>query len=287
MTSEEYKKISLIDYLGNLGILPDHTRKSGNEIWYLSPFRKEKTPSFKITVDKNTWYDFGADLGGSIIDFVRHFYKLSVGEAFKHLNDHETKPMPLLLKNIPSYEKTNRIEIRSVKVLKNPALIAYVNSRFIDIQIARKYINEIYYRRGERNFFTVGMENDSKGYEVRTKFFKGSILTKDITSIVRGFNTVSIFEGFIDFLSLLTILKKDTLKSDVIILHSVAIVKRAKPIIDSNKYQKIYAFLDNDPAGNKALLELGKIENVEVKDMRYLYTGYNDINDRLKSNQSD
>lgn len=287
MTIAEQKKISLIDYLGSLGYKPEHTRKSGNEIWYLSPLRKEKTASFKVTITANTWYDFGLSKGGSIIDFVSHYYNLSIADSLKLLNSKEINPTPYSLGDIPAFNRSGSAELRSIKELKNPHLVSYLEERHINIRIASKYVKEIYYKRNEKNLYTVGMKNDSGGYEVRTKVFKGCILSKDITSILGNFDTVSIFEGFIDFLSMLTIQNIDALKSDLIILHSTSMIKKAIHKISSREYRKVYAFLDNDEAGNIALSELEKINGSAIKDMRFLYPEHNDINDKLRLTNSD
>ena len=34
-------------------------RRSSNELWYLAPYRGERTPSFRVNVAKQLWYDFG------------------------------------------------------------------------------------------------------------------------------------------------------------------------------------------------------------------------------------
>ena len=42
----------------------------GGELWALSPFKDENTPSFSVCVEKGYWYDFSAGFGGNLIDFV-------------------------------------------------------------------------------------------------------------------------------------------------------------------------------------------------------------------------
>ena len=281
MTTKEVKQIPLADLLGNIGFLPEHSQKDGNELWYKSPLREEKTPSFKITIDKNTWYDFGAAAGGSIIDFAITYFNCDVTEAFERITKRKFVSVAPKLKAIPVLKKSDAVELRSIKELNNPALVGYLVERGINISIARKYVKEIYYRRNGKNLFTVGMENDSNGYEVRTKFFKGCILSKDLTSIINGFDSVSIFEGFIDFISLLTFKNIDRLKSDIIILHSTSQVNKAVSKILNSNYKKVFAFTDNDDAGDLAFSKLCELKNIKVKDMRYLYEDYKDFNDKL------
>ena len=58
------RRIPLADFLARLGHKP--VRRSGNELWYLAPYRGERTPSFRVNVAKHLWYDFGLGKGGDI-----------------------------------------------------------------------------------------------------------------------------------------------------------------------------------------------------------------------------
>lgn len=49
MNIEEVKKIPLEDFLGRAGSV----RRQGDSVWYLSPFRQERTPSFKVSLSLN------------------------------------------------------------------------------------------------------------------------------------------------------------------------------------------------------------------------------------------
>lgn len=281
MTTKQIKKVPITDLLGSLGFLPEHSQKNGNEYWYKSPIRKEQTASFKVTISKNTWYDFGAGTGGSVIDFVMAYKRCEVAEAFAIIRSKKITSVAPLLAAVPVVYNNNPVELRSIKSLQNTVLVGFLKNRGLDIEIAKNYVNEIYYRRADRNYFTVGMKNDSGGYEIRTDKFKGCILSKDLTTIKNGFDTVSIFEGFIDFLSLLTIRKIAQLKSDVIILHSTSQINKVISKLSNSNYNKAYAFLDNDEAGGLAFTKLKNSNEIEVKDMRYLYDGYKDLNDQL------
>ena len=54
------RQIPIADFLRRLGHEP--TRRSGNELWYSAPYRSERTPSFRVNVEKNVWYDFDAPI---------------------------------------------------------------------------------------------------------------------------------------------------------------------------------------------------------------------------------
>ena len=50
-------------------------KEKQGEAWYVSPFRPdERTPSFKIDLARNVWYDHGRGEGGTIIDFTAALY---------------------------------------------------------------------------------------------------------------------------------------------------------------------------------------------------------------------
>jgi DNA primase len=60
MNIEEAKSIQLEDYLRRMGFNP--VKQQGSSLWYKSPFREEKEPSFKVNPDRNLWYDFDAPI---------------------------------------------------------------------------------------------------------------------------------------------------------------------------------------------------------------------------------
>ena len=65
------RQMPLADFLARLGYEP--VRRSGNELWYLAPYRGERTPSFRVNVAKQLWYDFGLGKGGDIFTLAGEF----------------------------------------------------------------------------------------------------------------------------------------------------------------------------------------------------------------------
>ena len=51
MNIEEAKRIPLEDYLRRMGFSP--VKEQGDSLWYRSPFRQERTPSFKVSLSRN------------------------------------------------------------------------------------------------------------------------------------------------------------------------------------------------------------------------------------------
>ena len=62
-------------------------------------------------------------------------------------------------------------------------------------------MKEVRFALAGKTCYALGFKNDSGGYELRNKNFKGSGSPKDIRFIENGSNTLAVFEGFFDFLS--------------------------------------------------------------------------------------
>ena len=94
-----------------------------------------------------------------------------------------------------------------------------------------------------------------------------------------------VFEGFMDYLSFLTIRHKNSLAypcidwQDYIILNSTANVDKA--LYPLGEYEKIHCLLDNDEAGRKATQAIQKEYGWRVRDASHLYSGHKDLNDHL------
>ncbi|MEO6285451.1 MAG: CHC2 zinc finger domain-containing protein [Dyadobacter sp.] len=86
LTLAQIKELDIADYLLELGYEPNKIRNVDN--WYLSPFRNERTASFKVNRNLNRWFDFGIGSGGNLVDFALIFYQCTVGEVVKIFSDY-------------------------------------------------------------------------------------------------------------------------------------------------------------------------------------------------------
>ncbi len=168
--------------------------------------------------------------------------------------------------------------------LRSRALVAYLQERGIPAQIATEHCRQVHYSCRGNRYYAVGFANESGGYELRNKYFKGCIAPKDISlrRIRDGpTNEVAVFEGFIDYLSWLTIYGRPDM--DAIILNSVSNVGKA--IQHLHDYGAIHCYLDNDDAGSTAMTKLSDKFDSIVIDHRNAYLGFADINDYLRAVQ--
>ena len=72
------EQIGLESYLASLGFYP--ACKRGKDIWYVSPFHEEHTPSFKIDSRYQIWYDHSLGTGGDLVDFGLKYHGCGYSE---------------------------------------------------------------------------------------------------------------------------------------------------------------------------------------------------------------
>ncbi len=287
MNIEETKNIRLADYLQSLGYQP--VKQQGNSLWYNSPLRAEKEPSFKVNLDRNLWYDFGTGKGGNIIALAQEFYQ---SNDIPYLLNRITEQSPSICPVSFSFgqqplqpSSAPQIEIVS---LSSPALFAYLQERGINTELAKRECKELRSFREGKPYFAIAFPNASGGYEVRNKYFKGCTAPKDITHVRQQGEpkeTCFVFEGFMDYLSFLSIRKQrnpeypDLNAQDYLILNSTSNLSKA--LYPLGDYERIHCFLDNDDAGRKAVEVIQSEYGLRVRDSSHLYSGHKDLNDYL------
>ena len=273
----EAKEMDMVQYLSLLSYEPSKIRN--NDYWYLSPLRQEKTPSFKVNRKLNRWYDHGLGKGGNIIDFGIQYYGCSVGEFLNKLDGGFSFQKPL--KNIPKIENAPEPQLKILKdvELKSNALIRYLEQRRIPVEIATRYCREVHYELNAKSYYGIGFKNDSGGFEIRNPYFKASSSPKDITTVKNASDEVTVFEGFMDFLSFKSIRENDLNKTpDFVILNSLSLFEKARPFLESHKSINLY--LDNDAAGKKVARE-ALSNSKRYNDYSKLYQNHKDLNDWL------
>ena len=280
-TIQDIKRIPIRDYLAQRGISPK--QEDSRYGFYLSPLRKEQYASFKVDYSQNVWYDFGAGRGGSIIDLVMEVEKCNFRQAVERLRKNNISTSNLVtsptLHTLPS-----GLQVLGDYPLRHPALINYLDSRAVDTTIAKKFCCEVHYSVGERNYFAIGFRNDYGGWELRSERFKGCSTPKHITTIDNGSDKALAFEGFMDFLSYLTIKRNDSPTCNIAVLNSVANAQKA--VLFLARHRSIYTFLDNDDAGRKALAEIERLcPQSKVINQSDFYRGHKDLNDYLRWEQ--
>ena len=83
-------------------------RKAGREWKGLSPFNKEKTPSFFVNDQKAMWFDFSSGKNGNIFDFLMLTEGVSFPEAVERLAQQAGVPLPVMTCEAQAQEERRR-----------------------------------------------------------------------------------------------------------------------------------------------------------------------------------
>lgn len=280
------KLIPITDFLAAYGHEPSSIR--GADYWYASPFRNERTPSFKVDSRRNVWYDHGEGVGGTIIDLsIRINGGCGVSEALRAiaLASGNSKPLPSRVEMAPRSvpDKVSASQIEDVLPVSDPPLVKYLEEvRGLPLAMAGPFVRQVRYRTGDGSrHLAIGFQNRVGGFELRSPRFKGSIGSKDITVVGDPRDqTVRVFEGFLDFLSAQA-LWPDEKEMPAVVLNSVSMAARGADELLRRGCSATCLF-DADLAGSRALAAFKEVLGSDkVIDARVRLAGAKDVNELL------
>ncbi|WP_163219311.1 CHC2 zinc finger domain-containing protein [Bacteroides sp. 224] len=259
-------------------------KETGKELWYLSPFREERTPSFKVNIGSNTFFDFGEGIGGTIIDFWCRYQRCDVKTAICQLSSSFSFPKQESFAKERSKKGNTKthsiIQIKETRPIEHPVLINYLRSRGFDSRVY-SFLNEVHFEIKGRANYALGFKNDKGGFELRNSLFKGCSSKALSTFIRENSKTLCLFESFTDFLSFVCDTEygkynPEYNENSFIVLNSLALVNLAKPYFKSFEVVKLY--LDNDHAGKSITTELVNDFSNSI-DCSVSFAGYKDYNE--------
>ena len=287
MKEEDFSRIkrySIVEYLERKGIKP--VRKTPTYAMYRSPLREETHPSFKVDTEKNLWIDYAEGRGGSIIDLCMRMEGCTLSEAIHRLgqnvpdNTVYSSHKDFSQNNLqPTMAANETRKLISISGTLPPYLQEYLTKeRCIDMEKAMPFLKCISYEVRGRRYQAIGFANRSGGYELRDNHsFKGTIAPKDITPIFTDrTEPVCIFEGFMDFLSFLSM--KEEITNHCLVMNSVSNVARTIRYLNDRHLTHIRTFLDNDEAGRRAVQDFIKA-GFHVENMNIHYKDFKDLNE--------
>lgn len=305
MNASQSRQIPMVDLLQKLGFNPTKggIKHGGNRIWYNSPLHADRTASFVINVPENTWHDFADNQHGSPLDFVLKLFNLSFKEGLQKLDYLYNGETSYLANTIPEQLVLQQnweapiFKILYERDLENEHLINYLqNERKIPLSLARYFCKEVGYHSYTKGkpYYGIGFKNYVGTYEIRNPYFKGTLGEKSFTYISgENRDEIDIFEGFMDFLSMMVIqdIKSPVPPKDVLVLNSLSLYSQSEIFLiesvnndsDINYYE--YANLWFDNSDQKALtlsnsrLLPGYAKNIQR--MNHIYEGFDDLNDYL------
>ena len=278
------KRYPIVEYLERKGVKP--VRRTAAYALYCSPHREETHPSFKVDTEKNLWIDYGEGRGGSIIDLCMRMEGCTLSEAIRLLG--QNAPVNGTYSFLNDFVPNNSQPVMAVNGARRLIEISdtlpshfqeYLTKvRCINLEKAMPFLKCISYEVRGRHYQAIGFANLSGGYELRDdKTFKGTIAPKDITPIFTDrAEPVCIFEGFMDFLSFLSM--KEEITNHCLVMNSVSNVARTIRYLNDRHLTHIRAFLDNDEAGRRAVQYFIKA-GFHVEDMNIHYKDFKDLNE--------
>ena len=278
------KRYPIVEYLERKGIKP--VRKTPTYAMYRSPLREETHPSFKVDTEKNLWIDYAEGRGGSIIDLCMRMEGCTLSEAIRLLG--QNAPVNGTYSFLNDFVPNNSQPVMAVNGARRlieisdtlpPYFQEYLTKvRCINLEKTMPFLKCISYEVRGRRYQAIGFANISGGYELRDdKTFKGTIAPKDITPIFTDrAEPVCIFEGFMDFLSFLSM--KEEITNHCLVMNSVSNVARTIRYLNDRHLTHIRAFLDNDEAGRRTVQDFIKA-GFHVEDMNIHYKDFKDLNE--------
>lgn len=246
------------------------------------------------------WKDFG-DAGGNVIDFALRYFRLAendVSGALERLDglgigsNKAQTPSPALSNSSVSAPEPEAAACPftniQIELLTSEKLITYLAGRGISADLAKYYVQQVRYTFEGRRFLALAFANDKGGHEIRsTGNFKGSLPPKTITYLhpdkMDGSQTVTLFEGWIDYLSALTFYGKREASTPVLILNSIVTGEAAIEKLRLLGVSKVHCYLERDTGGRVMLNHLRKaLPDVDLVDQSGLYDGHKDFNEFLQ-----
>ena len=164
MDIQTAKQIRIADFLHSLGYSP--VKQQGINLWYKSPLREEAEASFKINTERNQWYDFGLGKGGGIIELAAHLYATDhVPYILKRIAEQTPHVRPVSF----SFGKQNSSEpsFQQLEIvpLSSPALLAYLQGRGINMELAKRECSEARFTHNGKRYFAIAFPNGSGGFK--------------------------------------------------------------------------------------------------------------------------
>ncbi len=284
MTSEQVKKISIVDFLARQSITPDKISHNGQTAIFKSPFRNEKTASFHVDTQSNLWFDHGLGSGGSIVDLVMFLENINFYDALTMLQGEiADQTFSFCRRKVDQPEERKfGIEISSAQRIWHYGLKQYLTERMISLRTASIFVKEVHFHlaKSDKDHFAIGFENVKGGYELRNRYWKGGSSPK-FYSFINGASSgqVTIYEGFFDFLSGLELSRSIKPQFDTIVLNSLSNLAKCTDLL--SEYRQLNLVLDNDPAGREAVKVFKSHHHNVVNHSERLFPNYKDLNEYL------
>ena len=137
MFNNELYNIPLETVLVALG-----SRKGTERNKWISPLHPDTDASLHVNPEKNVWFDFGLNAGGTNVDLIMRAKNCSKQEAYRFLGALVPSEYRSQLLEVHPPESPARRTL-TVRCIQNRYLLNYLESRKIPVDLARRYLKEV------------------------------------------------------------------------------------------------------------------------------------------------
>ncbi len=191
--------------------------------------------------------------GGNPVDFLLRYFNCSIPELLARFGPDLSGQKPPRFEGKIAHEgpyDTGRLAVKLAHPIFAYPLKDYLHQRQIPLSVAQRFCKEVSFEVNGREYYGIGFQNDSGGWEIRNKNFKQSSSPKDITTLSCGAAEVKVFEGFFDFLSWHCLNPNvGQPPFDFVILNGAGMFDRALPFL--SEHQRVGLWLDRDITGRR------------------------------------
>lgn len=284
------EQVCLSGLLARLGYEP--VKPGRRELLYHSMLRADnridRTPSFSVNDELGVWYDHGTGKGGNLIDFgLAYWPGFSFSAVLAKL--WETAQGAVMIAPAPRplrqrrAQKLPHYQVEKVCPIGATATVSqYLDYRGVG-SIAAGQLQEVHYfvcdeKHQVKHFFAAGHRNESGGWEVRNKYFKGCLGHKGLTHYADDPRKLVVFEGYFDFLSWKY--EYPDAKDSILVLNTLALLEAATKV--ALRYPDITLYFDHDRPGRQATRSFIKTLPYAA-DGSAIFEGHHDYNDKRKA----
>ncbi|MCF0055496.1 hypothetical protein [Dyadobacter sp. CY356] len=272
------------------------------EATYFSPFRNEKTASFRVRKAINKYKDFGDHRPqGDPIDLIIDFHDMKRNDpeatkfALKFLERFDSMPRITIYREAKevTYSEVYKIKKLSDRI-NDRACVAELERRNLSKVTIQKYLKQADVEFNKKTFRAISFENDKGGHEISTygqwggKPFKNCVGPKAITTFpahpVQTDVTAYVFNGKFDLATWDQMQGGQKPNEEFICSNGDSMIGEVGAYILSRKdvIKRVYAFPDHDAsgAGEKAMHALGSIledEDIQYGFMDEVYKDFEDL----------
>jgi hypothetical protein len=201
--------------------------------------------------------------GANAVDYVRAYLK-ATGEdhtefdILRWMNNMfgDDTHLPKINAMLSPKDEKKNIDWRIMQEfeIEDVALIRYLERRGINIEIAKRYLKEVYIRnrKQRQSMYALGFKNEDNGFSVINPFIDVRIGRQEISFIRCGkffVNKVHVFSNFMDMLAAFSAFPDLPKKCDVICLNDPELLPLSFVYLKKYSYKKIYSWMPNSKPG--------------------------------------